>query len=111
MFVINNVGGNLPILVDPLSKIIGYRESISIFYAGFYLISKLKHHCRPFKASKKVIFFLFQAQFFSSSRCTSWKENQSLLSNHRQPLKTTQVGLKSASTTEAIFPTLSTCNS
>jgi predicted MFS family arabinose efflux permease len=40
MFVINNVGGNLPILVDPLAKVIGYRESISIFYAGFYLISK-----------------------------------------------------------------------
>lgn len=40
MFVINNVGGNLPILVDPLAKLIGYRESISIFYAGFYLVSK-----------------------------------------------------------------------
>lgn len=40
MFVINNIGGNLPILVDPLAKIIGYRESISIFYAGFYLLSK-----------------------------------------------------------------------
>lgn len=36
----NNIGGNLPILVDPLAKAIGYRESISVFYAGFYLISK-----------------------------------------------------------------------
>lgn len=36
----NNVGGNLPILVDPLAKHIGYRGSISIFYAGFYLLSK-----------------------------------------------------------------------
>ncbi|CRL01903.1 CLUMA_CG015071, isoform A [Clunio marinus] len=41
MFVINNVGGNLPILVDPLAKMIGYRESIAIFYAGFYLISSV----------------------------------------------------------------------
>lgn len=41
MFVINNIGGNLPILVDPLAKHIGYRESISVFYAGFYLLSKL----------------------------------------------------------------------
>jgi small neutral amino acid transporter SnatA (MarC family) len=41
MFVINNVGGNLPILVDPLAKHIGYRESIAVFYAGFYLLSKL----------------------------------------------------------------------
>jgi len=41
MFVINNIGGNLPILVDPLSKMIGYRESIAIFYAGFYLVSSV----------------------------------------------------------------------
>jgi len=41
MFVINNIGGNLPILVDPLAKVIGYRESISIFYAGFYLLSSI----------------------------------------------------------------------
>jgi MFS family permease len=41
MFVINNIGGNLPILVDPLAKHIGYRESISIFYAGFYLVSSV----------------------------------------------------------------------
>lgn len=40
MFVINNIGGNLPIIVDPIAKYIGYRESISIFYAGFYGISK-----------------------------------------------------------------------
>ncbi|CAG9805715.1 unnamed protein product [Chironomus riparius] len=41
MFVINNIGGNLPILVDPLAKHIGYRASISIFYAGFYLLSSI----------------------------------------------------------------------
>lgn len=40
LFVMNNIGGNLPILVDPVAKAIGYRESISIFYAGFYGISK-----------------------------------------------------------------------
>lgn len=41
MFVINNIGGNLPILVDPLAKHIGYRASVSIFYAGFYLVSSV----------------------------------------------------------------------
>jgi hypothetical protein len=41
MFVINNIGGNLPILVDPIAKLIGYRESIAIFYAGFYLLSSV----------------------------------------------------------------------
>jgi hypothetical protein len=39
LFVMNNVGGNLPILVDPVAKMIGFRESISIFYAGFYFLS------------------------------------------------------------------------
>lgn len=41
LFVMNNIGGNLPILVDPVAKSLGYRESISIFYAGFYGISEL----------------------------------------------------------------------
>lgn len=42
LFVMNNIGGNLPILVDPVGKALGYRESISIFYAGFYGISKFR---------------------------------------------------------------------
>ncbi|XP_060533613.1 protein spinster homolog 1 [Cylas formicarius] len=41
LFVMNNVGGNLPIAVEPVSKSIGYRESLYIFYAGFYGISSL----------------------------------------------------------------------
>lgn len=41
LFVMNNIGGNLPILVDPVAKVIGYRSSISIFYAGFYAISSV----------------------------------------------------------------------
>lgn len=41
LFVMNNVGGNLPILVDPVSKIIGYRAAVSIFYAGFYGVSSI----------------------------------------------------------------------
>ena len=41
LFVMNNIGGNLPILVDPVSKYVGYRESIAIFYAGFYGLSAI----------------------------------------------------------------------
>lgn len=41
LFVMNNIGGNLPILVDPLAKSIGYRGSVMFFYAGFYGISTL----------------------------------------------------------------------
>ncbi|XP_050302202.1 cis,cis-muconate transport protein [Anthonomus grandis grandis] len=41
LFVMNNIGGNLPIAVEPVSKSIGYRESLYIFYVAFYLISSL----------------------------------------------------------------------
>lgn len=41
LFVMNNIGGNLPILVEPLSKSVGFRESLYVFYAGFYGISSL----------------------------------------------------------------------
>lgn len=40
LFVMNNIGGNLPIAVEPVSKAIGYRESLYIFYAGAYGLSK-----------------------------------------------------------------------
>ena len=36
----NNVGGNLPVVIDPLSKLIGYREVLYIFYPGGYLLSE-----------------------------------------------------------------------
>lgn len=36
LFVMNNIGGNLPIAVEPVSKALGYRESLYIFYAGCY---------------------------------------------------------------------------
>lgn len=39
LFVMNNIGGNLPILVEPTRLAIGFRESLYIFYAGFYGIS------------------------------------------------------------------------
>lgn len=40
LFVMNNIGGNLPIAVEPVSKQIGYRESLFIFYVGAYAFSK-----------------------------------------------------------------------
>ncbi|KAL0273122.1 UNVERIFIED_CONTAM: hypothetical protein PYX00_005874 [Menopon gallinae] len=41
LFVMNNIGGNLPILVEPIRTTIGFREALYIFYAGFYLISSV----------------------------------------------------------------------
>lgn len=40
LFVMNNIGGNLPIAVEPVSKSIGYRESLYIFYVATYAFSK-----------------------------------------------------------------------
>ncbi|XP_018570259.1 uncharacterized protein LOC108910200 [Anoplophora glabripennis] len=41
LFVMNNIGGNLPIAVEPVSKALGYRESLYIFYAGCYGFSSI----------------------------------------------------------------------
>ncbi|KAG8035046.1 hypothetical protein G9C98_001536 [Cotesia typhae] len=41
LFVMNNIGGNLPILVEPTRQVIGFRESLYIYYAGFYGISSI----------------------------------------------------------------------
>lgn len=41
LFVMNNIGGNLPIAVDPVAKRLGYREALMIFYAGMYGISSI----------------------------------------------------------------------
>ncbi|KAI5711924.1 hypothetical protein M8J75_004332 [Diaphorina citri] len=41
LFVMNNVGGNLPILVEPLRKATSYKHSLAVFYAGAYLVSSI----------------------------------------------------------------------
>ncbi|KMQ94409.1 protein spinster 1-like protein [Lasius niger] len=43
LFVMNNIGGNLPILVEPTRMAIGFRESLYIYYAGAYGISKFHY--------------------------------------------------------------------
>ena len=39
LFIMNNVGGNLPVIVDPLRQLMGYREVLLLVYPGFYLLS------------------------------------------------------------------------
>ncbi|XP_020294303.1 uncharacterized protein LOC109859955 [Pseudomyrmex gracilis] len=41
LFIMNNIGGNLPVLVEPTRLEIGFRESLYIYYAGFYGISSI----------------------------------------------------------------------
>lgn len=41
LFVMNNVGGNLPVVINPIKDMIGYRETLFIFYPGGYLMSAI----------------------------------------------------------------------
>jgi hypothetical protein len=34
LLLMNNIGGNLPLIVDPISKAIGYRESLYLVWPG-----------------------------------------------------------------------------
>lgn len=70
LFVMNNIGGNLPILVDPVGKALGYRESISIFYAGFYGISKYtKKSPSRIIVCKSFVFLYFRYRNRFNSLC------------------------------------------
>jgi hypothetical protein len=35
----NNVGGNLPVIVDPISKAMGYREALYLVWPGSIALS------------------------------------------------------------------------
>jgi hypothetical protein len=54
----NNIGGNLPVLVEPLSKSIGYRESLWVFYVGAYFTSKYFYLKKNSRWLKKDVFRL-----------------------------------------------------
>jgi len=41
LFMMNNVGGNLPVLLDPLSKLVGYREALLFLFPGMVGFSGL----------------------------------------------------------------------
>jgi hypothetical protein len=35
----NNIGGNLPVIVDPISKATGYREALYLIWPGSVAVS------------------------------------------------------------------------
>eukprot|EP00094_Tigriopus_californicus_P011698 TCALIF_11302-PA protein Name:"Similar to spns2 Protein spinster homolog 2 (Danio rerio)" AED:0.05 eAED:0.05 QI:1/0/0/1/0.5/0.33/3/0/447 len=41
LFIMNNIGGNLPVIVDPLAKSMGYREAIYFVWPGCVGISSV----------------------------------------------------------------------
>lgn len=42
LFWMNNFGGNVPMLVEPVRKAYDYKTALAIFYAGFYLLSEFR---------------------------------------------------------------------
>ena len=42
LFIMNNIGGNLVIVVAPLADTYGYRTALMIFFPGMVGLSKLK---------------------------------------------------------------------
>ena len=41
LFVMNNIGGNAPVLITPLRKAVGYRTALLIMYPGLFALSKI----------------------------------------------------------------------
>ncbi|KAA0202083.1 hypothetical protein HAZT_HAZT011263, partial [Hyalella azteca] len=44
LFVMNNIGGNAPVLVEPLRNAFSYRTALYIMYPGCFLLSELTAH-------------------------------------------------------------------
>eukprot|EP00095_Tigriopus_kingsejongensis_P009676 maker-scaffold84_size396325-snap-gene-0.22 protein:Tk09676 transcript:maker-scaffold84_size396325-snap-gene-0.22-mRNA-1 annotation:"hypothetical protein L798_15494" len=40
IFVMNNIGGLVPVLVDPLSKVLGFRLALAVMWPGLMLLGK-----------------------------------------------------------------------
>jgi len=57
LFAMNMLGGVASIIVEPVAKAIGFRESLYVFYVGFYFISKF----RPVEVSS---FFAYVWKFY-----------------------------------------------
>lgn len=41
LFVMNNIGGNAPMLIEPLRAAIGYRQALTVLYPGCFLLSSV----------------------------------------------------------------------
>jgi len=65
-FIMENVGGNLPIIVEYLTSLVGYRTALTIMYPGQLLASK-----KSYKLKLRMIFINnFKSQRkFSSLNC------------------------------------------
>ncbi len=80
----NNVGGNLPIVITPISKVMGYRETLILFYPGFYLLSmytiiaqhNINDHIYLINNKGSIVFGFLGLALRSSSAKLNLKEEQ-----------------------------------
>lgn len=67
LFVVNNVGGNLPIIVTPLTSLFGFRGALTILYPGALLVSKLSNTHTKYLIIIMILLFILnylQTLFF-----------------------------------------------
>jgi len=48
LFGMNNIGGNLPVVVDPVAEKYNYRTALLIFFPGFVGASEFFYLCNLF---------------------------------------------------------------
>ena len=75
IFIMNNVGGNLPVAIDPLAKLIGYRQALYIFYPGALLLSMNPSKSCVYK--KFFILFIFARRPDFLIRCCDFRNYRS----------------------------------
>ena len=60
LFLMNNIGGNLPVIVDPLANLFDLRVALYIIWAGFVAASKfsslLNFSCLGFRDFSSSLF-------------------------------------------------------
>ena len=50
LFIMNNIGGNLPVIVAPIRDAIGYREAIYLVWPGMVAASAVLFFVAPFRS-------------------------------------------------------------
>lgn len=58
LFIVNNVGGNLPVIVTPLTKAFGFRGALTVLYPGALFISKIYSYSNSFLSMCKFILWI-----------------------------------------------------
>ncbi len=85
LFLMNNVGGNLPVIVAPVADLRGLRFTLYIFWAGFVAASKLSKHKYGMKIEMTdflnlilggVLFFVASMPLWSQSTKLKEKSKQ-----------------------------------